>query len=236
MKKRAVAIVLAAGQGKRMQSEIAKQYLLIHEKPILYHTLRAFEESNVEKVILVVGAGEEEFCKKEIVERYGFEKVSHIVPGGKERYDSVYEGLKKVSNAKYVLIHDGARPCITKSTINTTVEEVAKLQACVVGVPVKDTIKVVDQEGRIQDTPNRSTLWITQTPQAFSFSMVYDAYTKLYENGVTNATDDAMVVETMLKETVHMIMGSYCNIKVTTPEDMLIAEQFIAREEVRSKK
>lgn len=229
MKKSAVAIVLAAGQGKRMGGQVAKQYLLIEEKPLLYYTLQAFEKSMVEEVVLVVGRGEEAFCQSEIVDRYGFTKVACVICGGAERYHSVYEGLKQIKDAEYVLIHDGARPCITKELINKTIEEVKKKKACVVGVPVKDTIKVVDESGAVVKTPNRNTLMITQTPQAFTYEMVYKAYRKLEQSNVENITDDAMVVETMLAETVYMIPGSYTNIKVTTPEDLEIAAQFLGK-------
>lgn len=231
MKKRVVAIVLAAGKGKRMGTEVAKQYLKVHERPILYYSIKAFEDSEVDDIFVVVGKGEEEFCSQHIIEKYGFRKVRKVITGGKERYDSVNEGLKAAENCSYVLIHDGARPCITKELINDTIEQVKEKQACVVGVPVKDTIKVVNEEGKIVDTPDRSQLMITQTPQAFEYSLICDAYAKLYIQKEICVTDDAMVVETMLKKDVFMIPGIYENIKVTTPEDLKIVGQFLENAE-----
>lgn len=222
------AIVLAAGKGKRMGTEVAKQYLEVHEKPILYYTIQAFEQSDVDEILVVVGKGEEEYCQQEIVTKYGFKKVTSIVSGGKERYDSVYQGLMAAEDTEYVLIHDGARPCVTKQLINETIEQVKEKKACVVGMPVKDTIKVVTKDGVISDTPDRTTLMITQTPQAFEYEMIVRAYERMYECSCEGVTDDAMVVEMMLKKQVYMIPGAYENIKVTTQEDLKIIEQFLA--------
>ncbi|MBR5127226.1 MAG: 2-C-methyl-D-erythritol 4-phosphate cytidylyltransferase, partial [Roseburia sp.] len=173
------AIVLAAGAGKRMNSKVQKQYLLLKEKPVLYYSLKAFEESQVEDIILVVGAGEIEYCQKEIIEKYGIQKVRAIVAGGKERYHSVYEGLKAAGQTDYVLIHDGARPFVSQAIIERTIAAVSEYKACVVGMPVKDTIKIADEAGYAKETPNRSRVWMVQTPQAFSYSLIYDAYTRM---------------------------------------------------------
>ena len=229
------AIVLAAGQGKRMQSAVAKQFLLLNNEPVVCHSLRVFEESDVETIILVTGADEIQYCKEEIVEKYGFKKVSAIVAGGKERYHSVYEGLCALYGVLdadgIVLIHDGARPMITREIIVRTMEAAKKHGACVAAMPVKDTIKVADPNGFAAATPDRSTLWQIQTPQTFVYDLVYGAYTKLlsdeaYQKGIT---DDAMVVETMCGGNVKLVEGSYENIKVTTPEDMIVAECFLER-------
>ena len=221
------AIVLAAGSGKRMNSDVHKQYLLIKDKPVLYYSLKAFEESEVDNIILVVGSGEVEYCKKEIVEQYNLTKISAIVEGGKERYHSVYEGLKASGDTAYVLIHDGARPFLTKDIIARAIEEVKKCQACVVGMPVKDTIKIADEACYAKETPNRAFVWQVQTPQAFSYGLIYDAYTRMLEQGESGITDDAMVVERMTDYKVKLIEGSYRNIKITTPEDLLIAEAYL---------
>lgn len=221
------AIVLAAGSGKRMNSKVHKQYLLIKEKPVLYYSLKAFEDSQVDEIVLVVGTGEVEYCKKEIVEQYGFQKIHTIIEGGKERYHSVYEGLKATKQTDYVLIHDGARPFITQEIITRTIESVRKYQACVVGMPVKDTIKIVDTDNYAKETPNRSSVWQVQTPQAFSYPLIFTAYTKILEAEDTTITDDAMVVERMTAQKVRLIEGSYQNIKITTPEDLLIAEAYL---------
>ena len=224
-----VAIVLAAGQGKRMNSEVAKQYMLIKDKPVLYYSLKAFEESCIDEVVLVVGAGETQYCRKEIVLNYGFKKVVKIVEGGLERYHSVYNGLLGVENADYVLIHDGARPFLTTKLIHNIIEEVEKFKACVVGVPSKDTIKIVNDQLQVVDTPDRSLIWNVQTPQAFEYKIVREAYDLLMKQEDINVTDDAMVVEAMSGYPIHMMWGTYQNIKITTPEDIMMAELFITQ-------
>lgn len=227
------AIVLAAGQGKRMRSDVAKQYLLLAGEPVVCHALRAFEESEVETVVLVTGADEIEYCRKEIVEKYGFQKVIDVIAGGKERYHSVFEGLRALNSIieedGIVLIHDGARPLVTEEIIRRTIQTAKQYDACVAAMPVKDTIKVADSERFSVMTPDRSTLWQIQTPQTFRYDLVYEAYCQClsdesYQKGIT---DDAMVVESMCSGRVKMVEGSYENIKVTTPEDMLVAEVFL---------
>lgn len=231
------AIILAAGQGKRMESKIAKQYLLIKERPVLYYTLKAFESSLVDSIILVTAKGEEEYCRKEIVEAYGFQKVKAIVEGGKERYHSVFQGLQAVAEfiaeCEYVFIHDGARPFVSNEIIERAYKEVQISKACVVGMPVKDTIKIADEAGYAKVTPNRNLLWAVQTPQAFSFFLIKKAYEELVKNeealkekGIA-ITDDAMVAETFTDIKVKLVEGSYQNIKITTPEDLKIAEVFL---------
>ncbi len=220
------AIILAAGQGKRMNSTVHKQYLLLKEKPVLYYSLRAFEKSAVDEMVLVTGADEIAYCKREIVQQYGFRKVSYITEGGRERCHSVYQGLKALAeDTEYVLIHDGARPFVTENIIADTIEAVKKYKACVVGMPVKDTIKITDGHQFAVQTPERQHVWAVQTPQAFSYEIVWKAYSMLMEHEIP-VTDDAMVVETYLQYPVKLIEGSYENIKITTPEDLLIAEVF----------
>ena len=229
------AVCLAAGQGKRMQSSVQKQYLLIEDKPVLYYALKAFQDSPVDEVVLVVGAGEEEYCKKEIVDQYGFTKVKAVVAGGKERYHSVYCGLTAVEQADYVLIHDGARPFLTQEIIDRCIQGAKEYKACVAGMPVKDTIKLADDDGNIESTPERSKVWQIQTPQAFEYNLIKEAYTTLIEQeekGMKTSipvTDDAMVVEYFLNQKVHLVHGSYENIKITTPEDMLVASVFLKK-------
>lgn len=221
------AIVLAAGSGKRMHTKVRKQYLLLEEKPILYYSLKAFEDSRVENIILVVGKDEIEYCREEIVKRFGFQKIKAITAGGKERYDSVYEGLKAAGGADYVLIHDGARPFLTQEIIERTIDAVLKYQACVVGMPVKDTIKLADGEQFAKETPDRSCVWQVQTPQAFAYELLYDAYSRMLGKTEAGITDDAMVVERMTDTKVKLIEGSYRNIKITTPEDLVLAKAFL---------
>lgn len=235
-KKRCTAIVLAAGQGKRMGTEIQKQYLELGEKPVLYYSLAAFEESPViDEIILVTGAAQVSYCQREIVGKYGFSKVSAITAGGAERYLSVWQGIQAMENDSiappnrdgYVFIHDGARPFVTGEILERAYEAVQEHQACVVGMPVKDTIKLADEEGFAQSTPRRSLVWMIQTPQVFSVPLIKEAYGRLIAQGRGDVTDDAMVVETMTEHRVKLVEGSYANIKLTTPEDLSLAEALL---------
>ena len=230
-KQKYTAIVLAAGSGKRMNSKVHKQYLIIQDRPVLYYSLKAFEDSAVDDIVLVVGKGEEKFCRKEIVDKYGISKVKAIVEGGKERYHSVFEGLKQTSDADYVLIHDGARPFVNQDIIRRCMQEVQKYQACVVGMPVKDTIKIADEEGYAKQTPDRKNVWMIQTPQTFSYALIYEAYEEMLKTEDTAITDDAMVLERIKGKKSKLIEGSYRNIKITTPEDLLIANVYLQHPE-----
>ena len=229
------AVVLAGGSGKRMHADVPKQYMTLCGHPLLYYSLHAFEESFIDEIILVTAAGEEEHCRETIVERYGFDKVRAIVPGGKERYHSVIQGLKAVStDADYIFIHDGARPFITQEILERVLGDVQEKQACVVGMPVKDTIKIADAQGFVADTPKRASVWQVQTPQVFAADLIRRAYgkmekeeTDLLARGV-EITDDAMIVELLTKQKVFLTQGNYENIKITTPEDMKYAEWLMA--------
>ena len=230
-KQKYAAIVLAAGSGKRMNSKVHKQYLIIQDRPVLYYSLKAFEDSAVDEIVLVVGKGEEEFCRREIVDKYGISKVKAIVEGGKERYHSVFEGLKQTSDADYVLIHDGARPFVNQDIIRRCMQEVQKYQACVVGMPVKDTIKIADEGGYAKQTPDRKNVWMIQTPQTFSYALIYEAYEEMLKTEDAAITDDAMVLERIKGKKSKLIEGSYRNIKITTPEDLLIANVYLQHPE-----
>lgn len=227
MTEKITAIILAAGKGSRMNTDVPKQYLSLLGKPLLYYSLKAFEDSIVDEIILVTGAGEQEYCRKEIVQQYRFTKVTQIIEGGKERYHSVYHGLLAADTAGYVLIHDGARPLISTIVINTLVEKVMETKACIAGMPVKDTIQLVSEEKEIVSTPVRRLVWMAQTPQCFEYKLAKTAYQKAIESGDRDITDDAMVVQRYGKKTVVMYEGGYENIKVTTPEDIMIAECFL---------
>lgn len=225
-----VAIILSAGRGKRMGSDVPKQYMNIKGNPILYYSIKAFEESDVHSIIIVTGSSDINYVKTEIVEKYGFNKVKDIVSGGNERYDSVYNGLIAAQKleADYIMIHDGARPFVDQDTIINCMENVRTSRACIAGVPVKDTIKVVESNNIIVDNPNRSTLWMAQTPQCFEFNLVYNSYKEMIESKKTEGmTDDAMVVEAFSGVKSVMIESSYNNIKVTTPIDIKIGEQLL---------
>ncbi|MBO4809538.1 MAG: 2-C-methyl-D-erythritol 4-phosphate cytidylyltransferase [Lachnospiraceae bacterium] len=232
---RTVAIVLSAGKGKRMNSETPKQYIDLNHKPVLYYSVSAFESSYVDEIVIVCGEGDENYIKEEIVDRYGFTKVKAIVAGGKERYHSVYKGLVAAGQADYALIHDGARPFVSLEVIDRVRECVEGGTSCVAAVPVTDTIKIVDSEGKVLSTPDRKTLWAMQTPQAFKYDLIRAAYEELINEeeetllaGV-NITDDAMVVEHFTGLPVQVIMGDYDNIKITTPGDIEIAERILAK-------
>lgn len=236
MKKYTIAIVLAAGQGKRMNADKPKQYLLVKEKPILYYTLKAFEESFVDEIVLVTGHGEEEYCQKNFVQAYDFKKISGIIAGGKERYHSVYNALEFIQNREktdcIVFIHDGARPFISADILQRAYDVAENNGAAIVGVPVKDTIKIVGKDGFVEDTPDRKTLWAVQTPQVFLFEKIkaaYDEMMQLESKGQLEVqiTDDAMVMENFGEISVSVTEGFYENIKITTPEDLILAEQIL---------
>lgn len=223
------AIILAAGKGARMNSDIQKQYMSICGKPLLYYPLKTFYEGPVDEIILVVGRGEIEYCKKNIIDKYNFKKVAKIVEGGTERYESVYNGLQAVGECDIIAIHDGARPFVTAENIADSIKCAAKYGACVVGTPVKDTIKTVDDDFTIVSTPVRKTLWIAQTPQTFRYNIIKSAYDRMIADKNQDITDDAMVAEIYENVRARFVMGSYKNIKVTTPEDIDIAEMFCSQ-------
>lgn len=229
-KEKCTAIVVAAGQGRRMETKTQKQFLEIGEgKPVLYYSLACFQESSViDEIILVTGRESIEFCKETIIEKYGFSKVQKVVSGGKERRDSVNEGLKHCVGTDYVLIHDGARPFVTEDILRRAVEMVRKYKACVVGVPAKDTVKILDEDGFIKETPDRTQTWLVQTPQCFEYSLICKAQELAGKNG-ESFTDDAMAVERSGLAKVKMIMGDYTNLKITTPEDLSMAESILDR-------
>ena len=208
--------------------EKEKQFLEIQGYPVLYYSLRCFQESPlIQDIILVTGEDALSYCKEEIVKKYGFTKVSNVIAGGKERYDSVYAGLCACKDCRYVLIHDGARPFITEEIIERGLEKVKETGACVVGMPSKDTIKLSDAEGYVKETPNRKCVWTIQTPQIFSYALIREAHDSIRKKDMSKITDDAMVIEQETGVKVALAEGSYQNIKITTPEDLYIAEAFL---------
>lgn len=229
------AIVLSAGVGSRMKSDIPKQYIDLAGKPVIYYSLKAFEEAGFSSIVLVCGKDDIEYCKEKIVKKHNLKNVTAIVPGGKERYHSVYEGLKAVGEADYVFIHDGARPMLTQEIIGRLKEAVVKEEAAVAGVLAKDTIKIVDEENYVTDTPERKYVWQVQTPQCFSFPLIYDAYKNVIQDEegwtIPKITDDAMVLEYATDHEVKMVEADYRNIKITTPEDLAIAHAFLKMQE-----
>ena len=234
-KKPCTAIVVAAGQGKRMGGKVEKQFLELQGKPIVYYSLAAFQRSPlIDHVILVSKEEQIAYCQKEIVEKYGLSKVDSIVAGGAERYFSVWKGLKVMEDEMsqedregYVFVHDGVRPFVEEEMLERAVEAVEKYQACVIGMPVKETIKVSDEEGFVDYTPARKLVWSIQTPQVFQFRIVRDAYQALIDSGRSDMTDDAMIVETFADMRVKIVEGDYHNINLTTAEDLEVAKVFM---------
>ena len=219
-------IIVAAGSGKRMNMDINKQFIKLNKKEIIAHTIDVFyKNKNVDEIIVCIKKEEEELFKDKIINKYSFKNIK-IAYGGKERQDSIYNGLKCLDDkCDIVLIHDGARPFVDDRIINESIKVAREKKAVVVGTPVKDTIKVVC-DGIINDTPNRVNLWAAQTPQVFEYKLITKAYEKAYENNYYG-TDDSMLVENIGQE-VAMIMGSYDNIKITSPEDISIGEQILS--------
>ncbi len=234
------AIVLAAGSGKRMNSATAKQYIVLEGKPIIWYSLQAVEQSAViEDCILVASPDDITYVQEEIVNKYGFRKVKAVIGGGKERYDSVHNGLQAVKEllptSKYVFIHDGARPFLTEKILLDTYRAVVEHNACVAAVPVKDTIKISDEDGFIAQTPNRNMVWAVQTPQVFERTLITRSYEKLIaeieelqKQGVA-VTDDTFVAQRYEEVPVKLVESSYENIKITTPEDLKIAAGFLQK-------
>ena len=241
-KRRCTAVVLAAGSGSRMHSDVPKQFMELGGRPLIWYALDAVERSaSIDDCILVAGAENISYMQREIVEKYGFSKVDTITAGGSERHESVAramavleEGDMKVPNrGGYVFIHDGARPFLTEKILEDTYAAVYAYGACVAAVPSKDTVKLADPDGVALQTPNRDSVWLVQTPQVFEVQMICEAYRRLMaqlprlrQQGI-QITDDAMVAETMLGRHVKLVPASYENIKVTTPEDMRIAEALL---------
>ena len=224
-----VAIIPAAGSGIRMESKRAKQFLNLDGKPILALTLEPFQQCNdVAAVILVVPSDDVEYCKKEIVDRFGFTKVKKIVPGGKRRQDSVRLGLE-AAQGKYdlVLIHDGVRPLIEKGLIERVIQEAMTNRAVITALPAKETVKEVNGLRHVVKTYDRERVWMVQTPQAFRFQDIFNAHQEALKERWEKATDDALLMERS-GVTVKVVEGSEKNIKVTTPNDLELA-RFLLR-------
>ena len=222
------AIVLAGGCGSRMGTAVPKQYLLLGGYPVLWYSLNAFEQFEaVQEVILVAEEDRLEYCRKEVVERYGFKKVSAIVAGGAQRFDSVYAGLCALKDCRCVFVHDGARPFIDREILQRNLEAAQRGGTAVTGMPAKDTVKRADENGCVIETPDRSSVWMIQTPQTFDYDLLRGAYEKLYAEMPEGITDDAMVVERYSSKKVQLVEGSWRNIKITTPEDMVFAKALL---------
>lgn len=216
-------IVVAAGKGLRMGGQVPKQHLPLAGKPVLVHTLEAFQSMElVHSVVLVVGPGDEA-RSSEYISRYKLHKVNTVLTGGSERQASVYQGLLALDpEVEWVLVHDGVRPFVTREEASDCLEAARKHGAAVVAVPAKDTVKIVEPDGRIASTPDRSTVWSIQTPQAFRVRDLVAAHELAMQENFTG-TDDAMLVE-RTGQPVYVVRGGYHNLKITTPEDLEWAE------------
>ncbi|MGZ3614700.1 MAG: 2-C-methyl-D-erythritol 4-phosphate cytidylyltransferase [Thermodesulfobacteriota bacterium] len=224
---KADAVIVSAGKGLRFMEGKKKQFHSLGGKPILAHTLDKFETCPlIRSILLVVGQEDMDYCLKEIIEQYKFQKVSQIVPGGKRRQESVKNGIDALpKDADVVAIHDGVRPFVTKAMIEDTIHSAERVGAVVLAMPVKDTIKVSNPDGTVLKTLDRESLWQIQTPQTFRVSVIKEAYYRAAEDGFVG-TDDASLVE-RLGVKVHILPGSYTNIKITTPEDLFLANLFL---------
>jgi 2-C-methyl-D-erythritol 4-phosphate cytidylyltransferase len=227
---KSIALIPAAGMGKRMGASINKQYLQLGGIPIVARTVAAFEASElIESIYLVIPAEEIPYCREHVVEAFGFRKVAAIIPGGKERQNSVMNGLnamrESVSDDDVILIHDGVRPLITENLLFESIKTARIHDGALTAVPVKDTIKTV-HDGIVTGTPPRESLWQAQTPQSFRFGMIFNAHLSAEADGFSG-TDDASLIERTGGE-VHIIRGDYHNIKITTPEDLVLAEAFLS--------
>lgn len=219
-------VIVAAGRGSRMGAKESKQFLLLADKPIIVHTLAAFDRHPlIREIVLVTGEQDVPRCEAWIAE-YGFTKQIKVIPGGAERQHSVYQGLAEIS-APWVLVHDGVRPFVTSREITSCYKSAVEHGAAVLAVPVKDTVKQVDAEGFVTATPDRRSLWAIHTPQAFRRSDLLLAHKWAESEGFTG-TDDASLIERM-GIAVKVIEGGYHNIKITTPEDLGIAETILKR-------
>ena len=241
-KKRCTAVVLAAGTGSRMKSDVAKQFMLLKGHPLVYYSLKAVEDSAIiDDCIVVTGKSDVAYVQQEIVEKYAFHKVAAVISGGKERYHSVSNALEAIRQGAleipnsdgFIFIHDGVRPMLTEAILQDTYEAVQECHACVTATPSKDTVKLVDEQGYAVETPQRRRVWNVQTPQVFDASLIMDAYAQLMqalpelEQAGVPVTDDASVVERFTDIPVKLVQGSYENIKITTPEDIPVAEVFL---------
>lgn len=243
-KKRCTAVILAGGSGSRMKSSVPKQYMPVAGKPLIWYALNAVQNSGIiDDCILVTGADDIDIVRENIVKKYGFTKVQTVTAGGAERCFSVSNALKAMADDGlgasdrdgYVFIHDGARPFLNEKMLENLYEAVQVYHACVAAVPSKDTIKIADAEGFVASTPGRRLLWSIQTPQVFDAELITYAYSRLtkekydelMEHGV-EITDDAGVVELFTDTKVKLVMGAYENLKVTTPDDIAVAESIIS--------
>jgi 2-C-methyl-D-erythritol 4-phosphate cytidylyltransferase len=221
------AIVVAAGKGKRMGGDSPKQYLPLVNRPILCHTLAAIHScGSIDRIILVLAEQDYSFCRENILAPLDLEEKVQLVPGGETRQESVYNGLQSIEeNNGIVVIHDGVRPFVRPEEIEACITSAAESGACILGIPVHNTLKQVDATGHIKKTTPRNSVWQAQTPQCFQLSLIKKAHVAAKRDGYSGS-DDALLVERLGKP-VNIIDGSRYNIKITTQEDLLLARAVI---------
>ncbi len=224
-----IAIIPAAGIGSRMKSEVAKPYLHLAGKPILAHTLEVFERTpEVHQVAVVVRSSELETCQEQVIAPYQFKKVFRLIPGGKERQDSVYQGLKALrqeDDLEIIVVHDGVRPLISPEQVRRVIQAARRHGGAILGVPAQDTLKRIDARGKVLETLDRRQIWSIQTPQAFQAHLLWRAFVEAYCRNFCG-TDEASLLEE-LRQPVMVIPGSALNLKITTQEDLLMAEALL---------
>lgn len=228
------AIIPAAGIGVRMGGTIKKQFLELGNMPVIAHTVMKFQTAGIiNSICLVAPPDTVEYCKSEVVERYKFTKVAEVVAGGKERQDSVYNGLMRVNpESDIIAVHDGVRPFVTEDIIGEAIITAAKYGAAVAGIPEKDTVKEVSEELIIGRTLNRRLLWRIQTPQVFRRDIIENAFKMAKDDGYYG-TDEASLVE-RTGCPVRVVRGSDFNIKITTPEELILGEAILEYQQARS--
>lgn len=224
-----VALIAAAGKGKRMNARISKPFIPIFGKPILAYTIEKFEKCKlIDKIYLVVNSEEKELCSRDIIIKYNFTKIQELIDGGETRQDSILNGLKALDkDTDIVVIHDGARPLIEETIIQDSIETAQEYGAAIAAIPIKDTVKKCGKDFFVNKTLNREEIWRAQTPQTFKYGLILPAYNQAYKYKYL-ATDDAAIVE-RYGHKVKLIIGSEENIKITTPFDMIVAENFLKK-------
>lgn len=217
------AIIVAAGQGLRMNDIKKKQYLSIAGLPVVVHTLRVFDTCEaIDEIVLVVPEEDLNFCREELIPPSGFVKQIILVAGGPKRQDSVYNGLRAIdSDNGIIVIHDGVRPLVTADQLDACIDGARKHGACILGLPAFDTLKRVNINGTIEETLERDTIWLAQTPQAFRYNLILNAHQHARQSGLS-ATDDASLLEHIGVD-VKIIEGSRRNLKITNPDDLKLA-------------
>lgn len=218
-----------------MGGTVPKQFLMLGGVPLIVHCLRVLEASDsVLEIILAVPEADRDFCRREILSRYRFTKIKHVVAGGTERQDSVRRGLEAVEEGvELVLVHDAVRPFLTGDMVRGVIAKAVELGAAIVAIPMRDTVKRAGADGLLEQTLDRGPLWLAQTPQAFRVPLLREAHAKAQVERFS-ATDDAQLVERM-GHPVAVVEGSSENIKITRPEDLAIGEAILAARQVRER-